>query len=1054
MPRFFIDRPNFAWVVAIFITLAGLLAIPALPVSQYPTVAPPQVTISATYPGASASTLVDSVTSVIEEELNGSKGLMYYESSSSSSGMAEITATFAPGTDPNQAQVDVQNRIKKAESRLPREVTQQGLQIEQASSGFLMIYTLAYKDSHSTKDVVGLADYAARKINPEVRRLPGVGKVQFFAAEAAMRIWVDPQKLLGYGLSIADVNTAIAAQNVQVPAGSFGARPGSAEQELSATIAVQGMLESPEAFGRIVLRANPDGSQVTLNQVARIDVGRQDYSFEMLESGKKAVGAAVQLAPGANALQTAEAVKARLAELSKDFPADIEYAVPYDTSLFVDVAISKVIQTLVEAALLVFVVMFLFLQNFRYTTIPAIVVPVCLAGTLAVMYALGFSVNMMTMFGMVLAIGILVDDAIVVVENVERIMAHEGLPPKQATIKAMGQVSGAIVGITLVLSAVFLPLAFMSGSVGVIYQQFSLSLAVSILFSGFLALTLTPALCATLLKPIPAGHHDEKRGFFRWFNRNFGALTERYTWLNTRLVQRSGRYMLVYLAVVGLLAFVYTRLPESFVPSEDQGYYIVDVQLPPGATHVRTERVVKSIDEYLLSRSATESTATVMGFSFSGTGQNAAISFPVLKDWSKRGAGQSADDEVAAFNAHFAGMTDATVMAVSPPPIEGLGNASGFALRLQDRGGVGREALTAARDKLLQQANTSPMFLYAMMEGLQDAPQLRLDIDREKAEALGVNYGTISAALSTAYGSAVAADFANQGRLQRVVVQADMASRMTPESLLTLHVPNAHGKQVPLSAFATTAWETGPVQIARYNGYPAFKISGDAAPGRSTGEAMAELERFMRELPPGIGYEWTGLSLQERSAGAQAPVLLALSFLVVFLLLVALYESWAIPAAVMLVVPVGALGSVLAVTALGMPNDVYFKVGLITIIGLAAKNAILIVEFAKSLREQGMGLAEAAIEAARLRFRPIVMTSLAFILGVVPLAIASGAGAASQRAIGTGVIGGMLTATVLGVLFVPIFFVWVLSRFQGHKSTGASASTSTSHQPAADAAGD
>lgn len=1028
MPQFFIDRPNFAWVVAIFITLAGLLAIPVLPVSQYPTVAPPQVSIAATYPGASAATLVDSVTSVIEEELTGAKGLMYYESSSSSSGMAEITATFAPGTNPDQAQVDVQNRIKKAESRLPAAVTQQGLQIEQASSGFLMIYSLTYKDGNSTKDVVGLADYAARKINPEIRRLPGVGKVQFFAAEAAMRVWVDPQKLLGFGLSVADVNAAIAAQNVQVPAGSFGSRPGNTEQELSATIAVQGMLESPEAFGRIVLRANADGSQVTLGQVARIEVGRQDYSFEMLNDGKKAVGAAVQLAPGANALQTAEVVKARLAELSKDFPADIAYAVPYDTSRFVDVAINKVIMTLVEAALLVFVVMFLFLQNFRYTLIPAIVVPVCLAGTLAVMYVLGFSVNMMTMFGMVLAIGILVDDAIVVVENVERIMADEGLSPRGATSKAMGQVAGAIVGITLVLSAVFLPLAFMSGSVGVIYQQFSLSLAVSILFSGFLALTLTPALCATLLKPIPKGHHSGKKGFFGWFNQRFGALTERYTWLNTRLVQRSGRYMLVYLVILGLLAFVYTRLPESFVPSEDQGYYIVDVQLPPGATHARTERVVKSIEDYLLSRPATESTTMIMGFSFSGTGQNAALSFPTLKDWSMRGAGQTANDEVAAFNAHFAGMTDATVMAVSPPPIDGLGNASGFALRLQDRGGVGRDVLTAARDELLHKANTSPVFLYAMMEGLQDAPQLRLDIDREKAEALGVGYASISSALSTAYGSAVVADFANQGRLQRVVVQADMNSRMTPESMLALHVPNARGEQVPLSAFATTAWELGPVQVSRYNGYPAFKISGDAAPGKSTGEAMAELERIMAELPAGIGYEWTGLSQQERMAGSQAPVLLALSLLVVFLLLVALYESWAIPASVMLIVPVGALGSVLAVAVMGMPNDVYFKVGLITIIGLAAKNAILIVEFAKKLREEGMGLAEAAIEAARLRFRPIVMTSLAFILGVVPLAIATGAGAASQRAIGTGVIGGMLTATALGVIFVPIFFVWVLSR--------------------------
>ncbi len=1048
MSKFFIGRPNFAWVVAIFIVLAGLLAIPSLPVSQYPTVAPPQVVITATYPGASATTVVDSVISVIEEELNGAKGLLYYDSTSSSAGIGEITVTFAPGISPDLAQVDVQNRIKKAEARLPREVTQQGLQIEQASSGFLVIYTLRYKGDVAGRDVVGLSDYAARNVNNEIRRVPGVGKVQVFGAEAAMRVWIDPQKLIGYGLSVADVNSAIAAQNLQVPAGSFGSRPGSAKQELTATIAVKGMLDTPQEFGRIVLRANADGSKVTLADVARLEVGRQNYNFDMLDTGRSAVGAAVQLAPGANALQTAEGVRAKLEELSKTFPPDIEYSMPYDTSRFVDVAIDKVIHTLIEAVVLVFLVMFLFLQNFRYTLIPTIVVPVCLAGTLAVMYALGFSVNMMTMFGMVLAIGILVDDAIVVVENVERLMAEEGLSPREATIKAMQQVSGAIVGITLVLSAVFFPLAFMSGSVGVIYRQFSLSLAVSILFSGFLALTLTPALCATLLKPIPKGHHDEKKGFFGWFNRRFAGVTERYARLNSRLLQRSGRYMLIYAGVVVVLGFLFVRLPEAFVPVEDQGYFIVDIQLPPGATQARTEAVTKEIETYLLSRDTVSSTAMVMGFSFSGTGQNAGIGFPTLKDWSERGRGQSASDEVAAFNARFAGMADARVMAVDPPPISGMGNASGFTLRLQDRGGVGREKLLAARDQLLYKANTSPVILYAMMEGLQDAPQLRLEIDREKAEALGVNFGTISSGISSAYGSATVADFANAGRLQRVVVQADLSARMTPESIMDLNVPNARGEQVPLSAFATASWEHGPVQISRYNGYPAIKVSGDAKPGHSTGEAMAELERIAAELPEGIGLEWTGLSLQERSAGAQAPALLVLAFLVVFLLLVALYESWAIPASVMLIVPIGALGSVLAVTALGMPNDVYFKVGLITIIGLAAKNAILIVEFAKDLRAQGHSLVDAAIEAARLRFRPIVMTSMAFILGVVPLAIATGAGAASQRAIGTGVIGGMLTATTLGVIFVPIFFVWVLSRFKRYRETPSAAAVLPAPQEA------
>lgn len=1026
MSRFFIDRPNFAWVVAIFISLAGLLAMPSLPVEQFPDVAPPQILIGASYPGASASMVADSVISVIEEELNGAKGLLYYESSSSSTGHAEITVTFEPGTDPDLAQVDVQNRIKKAEPRLPTEVTQQGLHIEQASSGFLVIYTLMYKEGAGEGEVVRLADYLVRNVNNEIRRVPGVGKVQFFSSEAAMRVWVDPQKLLSYELSMADVNAAIAAQNVQIPAGSFGSRPGTPEQELTATIEIKGMLETPEEFGRIVLRANPDGSTVRLDDVARLEIGLQSYNTSAREDGRSSVAAAVQLSPGANALQTADMVKARLEELSQSFPDDIQYQVSYDTSLFVDVAISRVIQTLVEAGILVFLVMLLFLQNLRYTLIPTLVVPVCLLGTLALMYVLGFSVNMMTMFGMVLAIGILVDDAIVVVENVERIMSEEGLAPREATIKAMQQVSGAIVGITLVLSAVFFPLAFMSGSVGVIYRQFSLVLAVSILFSGFLALTFTPALCASWLKPIPKGYHEQKKGFFGIFNRFFNGLTTRFEWLSSRLVRRTGRYMVIYLVIVGVLAFFYLRLPESFVPVEDQGYYIVNVQLPPGATYARTEAVVKELEDFLLNRDAMQNTTMIMGFSFAGAGQNATLGFPTLKPWSERGKGQSASEEVAAFNAHFAGYTDASVMAVDPPAIDGLGNSSGFALRLQDRG-EGPEALRAARDELLYRANTSPLIAYAMVEGLADAPQLRLDVDRVQAEALGVNFGSIATVLATSYGSATINDFASAGRLQRVVVQADVAGRMTPEGVLDLYVPNDSGGHVPLSAFTTISWELGTVQQTRYNGYPAFKIIGDAVPGYSSGEVMAELEQIMADLPRGIGYEWTGLSYQEKFAGAQAPRLFALAILVVFLLLVALYESWSIPASVMLIVPLGALGSVLVVTMVGLPNDVYFKVGLITIIGLAAKNAILIVEFAKSLHEQGQSLADAAVEAVRLRFRPIVMTSMAFTLGVLPLALATGAGAASQSAIGIGVVGGMISATILGVTFVPIFFVWVLA---------------------------
>ena len=1026
MSLFFIRRPNFAWVVALFISLAGLLAIPFLPVAQYPNVAPPQITVTATYPGASAQVLTDSVTSVIEEELNGAKNLLYFESTSNANGIAEITVTFQPGTDPELAQVDVQNRLKKAEARMPQAVLTLGIQTEQATAGFLLIYALSYKDGGKDDNTTALADYAARNINNEIRRVPGVGKLQFFASEAAMRVWIDPQKLVGYGLSIDDVNNAIRAQNVQVPAGAFGSTPGSSEQQLTATLAVKGTLDNPDEFAAIVLRANQDGSRLTLGDVARIEVGSQDYNFGSRQDGKPAVAAAVQLSPGANAIQTAEAVKQRLDELSVNFPDNVEYSVPYDTSRFVDVAIDKVIMTLVEAMVLVFLVMFLFLQNVRYTLIPSIVVPVCLLGTLTFMYLLGFSVNMMTMFGMVLAIGILVDDAIVVVENVERIMAEEGLAPVPATIKAMGQVSGAIIGITLVLSAVFLPLAFMSGSVGVIYQQFSLSLAVSILFSGFLALTFTPALCATILKPIPQGHH-EKSGFFGAFNRLFTRLTGRYTALNGKLVPRAGRVMFIYLGIVVLMGFFYLRLPESFVPVEDQGYMIVDIQLPPGATRERTSAAGEELEEFLMGRDAIETSFLVLGFSFSGMGENAAIAFPLLKDWSERDATQSPEAESVAVNQHFANLDDGAMMAVPPPPIEGLGNSGGFALRLQDRAGLGRDVLLAARDEVLGKVNGNPKFLYAMMEGLAEAPQLRLVIDREKARTLGVSFESVSSALSTAFGSSVINDFANAGRQQRVVVQAEQAERMTPESVLRLHVPNDSGGLVPLSAFVTTQWEEGPVQIARYNGYPSIRIAGDAAPGVSTGEAMAELERIAAELPEGIGYEWTGLSYQERVASGQAVMLFALAITVVFLLLVALYESWAIPLSVMLIVPVGALGAVLAVTAIGLPNDVYFKVGLITVIGLAAKNAILIVEFAKDLWEDGYSLRDAAIEAARLRFRPIIMTSMAFMLGVVPLAIATGAGAASQRALGTGVLGGMLSATMLGVIFVPIFFVWVLS---------------------------
>ncbi|THK40490.1 multidrug efflux RND transporter permease subunit [Methylophaga sp. SB9B] len=1027
MSNFFISRPNFAWVVAIFIALAGLLAIPSLPVSQFPVVAPPQIMITATYPGASAQVLVETVTNIIEEELNGAKNLLYYDSASNSNGVAEISVTFEPGTDPDMAQVDVQNRIKTAEARLPAEVIRQGLQVEQANAGFLMIYSLTYKGDDTDKDIVGLAEVATRQINNEIRRVPGVGKVQYFGSEAAMRVWIDPEKLRGFNISMADITAAITEQNAQVPAGSFGGRPSLSEQELTGTLLVKGTLDTPEEFGQIILRANRDGSIVRLSDVAKLEIGRQDYNFETRLNGKQAVAGAVQLAPGANAIATVEAVKKRLEELSVNLPSDIEASVPYDTSLFVKVAIEKVIHTLLEAMVLVFLVMFLFLQNIRYTMIPTIVVPVCLLGTFAVMSLLGFSINMMTMFGMVLAIGILVDDAIVVVENVERLMATEGLSPKDAARKAMKQVSGAIVGITLVLSAVFLPLAFMDGSVGVIYQQFSLALAVSILFSGFLALSLTPALCATLLKPIPKGHHEEKKGFFGWFNNTFGWLTKKYVWLNSNFVQKTGRYMVIYLGLVLTLGYFYSQLPESFLPEEDQGYFIVDVQLPSGATYSRTDTTIQQLENFLIDRDSMQDVFSVMGFSFSGMGDNAGILFPTLKEWSERDKWQSAKNETDAVNQEFADVSDGVVMAVMAPAIEGLGNSGGFSLRLQDRAGLGRDALLNARDELLAKANSSPTIAYAMMEGLPESPQLRINIDREKAQSMGIKIESIHNVISTAFGSATVSDFANTGRLQRVVIQADINSRMTPEHVSRLNVENSNGVQVPFSAFVTTEWENGEVQVARYNGYPSVRIAGDAAPTYSSGQAMAEIERIVSEMPQGIGFEWTGLSYQEKAAGAQAPFLFSLAILVVFLLLVALYESWSIPISVMLIVPIGALGSVLAVTILGMPNDVYFKVGLITIIGLSAKNAILIVEFAKELRAEGHTIIESAVEAAKLRFRPITMTSLAFILGVVPLALASGAGAASQQALGVGVIGGMLSATFLGVVFVPIFFVWVLT---------------------------
>ncbi len=1032
MPRFFIERPVFAWVVALFILLAGALALPKLPVAQYPNVAPPQVEIYAVYPGASAQTMDDSVVSLIEQELNGADHLLYFQSQSSL-GSATITATFEPGTNPELAQVDVQNRLKIVESRLPRAVTQQGLQVEKVSTGFLLLVTLSAEDPRL--DETALSDFLARNVMNEIRRLPGVGKAQLYGSERAMRIWIDPRKLIAFNLTPEDVNAAVAAQNAQVAPGSIGDLPGRPGQEITANVLVKGQLSSPEEFAAIVLRANPDGSSVTVGDVARVEIGAQEYQFGTRLNGKAATAFSVQLAPGANAMQTATLVREKMDELSRYFPPGAKYDIPYDTSPFVKVSITQVIHTLGEAMVLVFLVMLLFLQNIRYTLIPTLVVPVALMGTFAAMLVLGFSINVLTLFGMVLAIGILVDDAIVVVENVERIMMEEGLPPKEATRKAMGQISGAIVGITVVLVAVFLPMAFMSGSVGVIYQQFSMSMAVSILFSAFLALSLTPALCATLLKPLAKGEQHARRGLYGWFNRRFEAMSEGYQRWVVQAIARSGRYLLVYALLFAALVFSFGQLPSSFLPTEDQGYTITDVQLPPGASRERTEQVAAQIEEHNAAEPGVGDTTVILGFSFSGNGQNAALVFTTLKDWSQR----SADDAAAAIaeraTVAFSQFKNAIAYSVLPPPVDGLGTSTGFEFRLQDRGGLGYARLMAARDQLLAAAEKSPVLVNVRESALAESPQVQLEIDRKQANALGVSFADIGTVLNTAVGSSYVNDFPNQGRMQRVVVQAEGDSRSQVEDLLQIHVRNSSGKMVPLAAFAKASWVSGPVQLTRYNGYPAIAVSGEPAPGYSSGQAMAEIERLVGGLPLGFGLEWTGLSLQERLSGSQAPLLMALSLLVVFLCLAALYESWSIPTSVLLVVPLGILGAVLAVTLRGLPNDVFFKVGLITLIGLSAKNAILIIEFAKSLVDEGHDLVEATVRAARLRLRPIVMTSLAFILGVVPLALATGASSASQQAIGTGVVGGMLSAT-LAVVFVPVFFV-VVMRVTGYQKKKA-----------------
>ncbi|MFV0473992.1 MAG: multidrug efflux RND transporter permease subunit [Pikeienuella sp.] len=1040
MSRFFIDRPIFAWVISIFILIAGALALPQTPISQYPEVAPPQVAIETVYPGASPTELYQSVTRQIEDELNGVNGMIYFESTSEANGRVSINVTFQPGVSLEQAKVDVQNRIRRVEPRLPEAVTRQGIQVDDASAGFLMVVALTSEDG--SVDPVGLGDYLTRNVVGEIRRIEGIGNAQVFSSQRSLRIWLDPDKMVGLNLTVEDVAAAIRAQNAQVAAGRVGDQPNAAGQEITATVLVDGQLSTVEEFEDIVLRANPDGSTVRLSDVARVEIGAESYSFSSRLNGKPSAAVGVQLRPTGNAIAASAAVREKMEELSGFFPSGITYSIPYDTSPFVELSIEKVVETLLEAMALVFLVLLLFLQKFRYTIIPMLVVPIALSGALAVLYMAGFSINVLTMFASVLAIGILVDDAIVVVENVERIMSEEGLPPREATIKAMGQIQGAIVGITLVLSAVFIPMAFFPGAVGVIYRQFALTMVVAIMFSGFLALSFTPALAASLLKPIPKGSHGGAgRGIFGWFNRGLAGLTRGYGRFAGLSARRAGFMMVLYLGLVGALGYGWTLIPSSFLPQEDQGYLLVDVQAPPEASQTRTLHVMEKIEEVFATEPAVERVIGILGFSFSGAGQNAGLAFATLTDWSERGPENSAGAIAERATGKLWGIKDGFAFALSPPSIQGLGTTSGFEFRLQDRNGQGQDALVAAQEQLFAAAAQSPVLTGMRVTGLPAAPQVRLIVDREKANAFGVLFSDINAAVSGNFGSAYVNDFPNAGRMQRVTMMAEDGARMQTEDILNLNVRNIHGGMVPLKAFAEVEWVRGPLQVVGYNGYPSIRISGEAKPGYASGDAIDEMERLMEGLPAGFGYEWTGQSLQEIQSGDQAPYLFALSVLFVFLLLAALYESWAIPLSVMLVVPLGAIGAVTGVLSQGMANDVYFKVGLIAIIGLSAKNAILIVEFAKDEIAAGRSLMEATLDAARLRFRPILMTSLAFTLGVTPLAIATGASSASQNAIGVAVLGGMLSATRFALVFVRAFVVFVMMDFTrgGAEAAGGSA---------------
>jgi multidrug efflux pump len=1024
--RFFIDRPIFAWVIAMVILLAGGLAFQKLPVSAYPAVAPPAIAVSIGYPGASAQVVEDTAVALIEQQLNGIEHLMYMESSSEQ-GRGTITLTFEAGTDLDVASVETQNRIKRTESRLPQEVQRAGITVGKSARNYLMFIALISPD-HS-KDNVALGSYAASSVLDQILRVPGVGEATLFGTEYSMRLWLKPDRLYAYNLTPGDVKKAVAAQNTQLAMGELGQLPAAPSQQLNAVIVTRSRLSSPEEFGEVVVRANPDGSTVRVKDVARVELGAEDYSVAARLDGQPASAVAIRLAPGANALETAKAVKTRMTELSRQFPQGISWEVPYDTSKFVEISIDEVLMTLGVAMLLVFFVMYLFMGNLRATFIPAIVVPVALTGTMVGLYLFGFSINILTLFAMVLAIGIVVDDAIVVVENVERIMTTEGLPPREATIKAMGQIYAAVIGITLVLCAVFVPMAFFGGSVGAIYRQFSVTLVLTMLFSALMALTLTPALCATLLKHEPGKELLPTTGFFGWFNRVFGASVSGYQAGVSRMISKPRRWLAVYGAILLGVAWLFMRLPGSFLPEEDQGYFISMIQLPAGATQERTIEIVEQVEKFYLDQQEVAHTIGVVGFSFLGRGQNSALVFTRLKDWDERDT--SAKDLIGKANGMLFRLKQAFAFATNVPPIPELGVSGGFDFRLQDRAGLGRDKLMEARNMVLGMAAQNPVLSGVRPEGQEPSPQLMIDIDRSKARALSVDIATLNETLQSVLGVAYVNDFVRQGRILRVQMQAEPDLRRTPESLMRLPVRNTRGEMVQLAEIAKLKWQVGLPKLDRYNGSPSMKVSGGAAKGRSTGEAMAAMEEIAAKLPPGIGYEWSSTSYEERLSGAQAPFLYAISLLAVFLALAALYESWSIPFAVILVVPLGILGAVLAVTLRDMSNDVFFKVGLIAIIGLSSKNAILIIEFARTLHEKGMDLLEATREACRLRIRPIVMTSLAFILGVMPLALSTGAGAQSRHAIGTGVVGGMITATILAVFLVPVFFIVVRRIFPG-----------------------